>query len=262
MTLKRMKELVGDSIPTRRNLIDRMIKLQLWADKNIQDCQADCDRLGKISIQLEKDEVPLRVACPVFNRDCNRGKTFLSEIKQIAEDSIPSAIPPRYRKNLTQYDETEAIRGVREWNGLGVMYIHGLTGTGKSFAAAWWPFNRIMQRLEKEWEEPYRWREITAYEMRWFTAFDICLDRANMYEARNTPMLIIDDLGCETDSPTNKAIINDLIAYRYSYGVPTIITSNLTPQEMSSRYKDRLYERIIQTGKVVDAGRYNKRLEI
>jgi DNA replication protein DnaC len=119
-----------------------------------------------------------------------------------------------------------------------------------------------MQRLEKEWEEPYRWREITAYEMRWFTAFDICLDRANMYEARNTPMLIIDDLGCESDTITNRAIINDVIAYRYSYSVPTIITSNLDPDEMQTRYKARLYERIIQTGKVVDAGRYNKRIEV
>ena len=73
--------------------------------------------------------------------------------------------------------------------------------------------------------------------------------------------LIIDDLGCESDTPANRAVINDLIAYRYSYSVPTIITSNLDPDELKARYKDRMYERIIQTVKVVDAGRYNKRIE-
>ena len=31
-------------------------------------------------------------------------------------------------------------------------------------------------------------------------------------------------------------------------------------EEMQTRYKARLYERIIQTGKVVDAGRINKRI--
>lgn len=216
--------------------------------------------MGKIAVQLEGDKEPTRVACPLFSRECRRGKRFYAGMKKMAEESIPTAIPPRYRKALIKADETESIRRVREWDGQGVLYIHGLTGTGKSFAAAWWPFNRIMQRLEKEWEEPYRWREITAYEMRWFTAFDICLDRANMYEARNTPMLIIDDLGCESDTITNRAIINDVIAYRYSYSVPTIITSNLDPDEMQTRYKARMYERIIQTGKVVDSGRINKRI--
>lgn len=217
--------------------------------------------MGKIAVQLEGDKEPTRVACPLFGRECRRGKRFYAGMKKMAEESIPTAIPPRYRKALVKADETESIRRVREWDGQGVLYIHGLTGTGKSFAAAWWPFNRIMQRLEKEWEEPYRWREITAYEMRWFTAFDICLAQANMYEARNTPMLIIDDLGCESDTITNRAIINDVIAYRYSYSVPTIITSNLDPDEMQTRYKARMYERIIQTGKVVDSGRYNKRIE-
>lgn len=217
--------------------------------------------MGKIAVQLEGDNEPVWVACPLFKRECRRGKMFYAQMIKLAEESIPTAIPPRYRKALVKYDETEAIRGVREWSGQGVLYVHGMTGTGKSFAAAWWPFNRIMQRLEQEWEEPYRWREITAYEMRWFTAFDICLDRVNMYEARSTPLLIVDDLGCESDTPANRAIINDLIAYRYSYSVPTIITSNLDPDELKARYKDRMYERIIQTGKVVDSGRYNKRLE-
>lgn len=260
MTTKPMSALVADMIPTRQNSVERLIARQEWAEQNVHDCQEDCDRMGKIAVQLEYDKEPTRVACPLFSRDCRRGKRFYAGMKKMAEESIPTAIPPRYRKTLVKADETESIRRVREWDGQGVLYIHGLTGTGKSFAAAWWPFNRIMQRLEKEWEEPYRWREITAYEMRWFTAFDICLDRANMYEARNTPMLIIDDLGCESDTITNRAIINDLIAYRYSYSVPTIITSNLDPDEMQTRYKARMYERIIQTGKVVDSGRINKRI--
>ena len=89
---------------------------------------------------------------------------------------------------------------------------------------------------------------------------DICIDRTIMQEARNAPLLIIDDLGCEVESATNKAIINDLIANRYSHRKPTIITSNLSMEELQSRYKDRMYERILQTGHIVDAGSFNKRL--
>ena len=43
-----------------------------------------------------------------------------------------------------------------------------------------------------------------------------------------------------SDTPANRAVINDLIAYRYSYSVPTIITSNLDPDELKARYKNRI----------------------
>lgn len=257
---KLISKIVADMIPARKSLVDRMCELQDWADKNIHDCQMDCDSKGRIKIQLEGDEVPLPVGCPVFSRECNRGKAILAEMRQKAEDSVPSEIPERYRKSIVQYDETEAIRGARQWNGAGVMYICGSTGTGKTYAAAWWVYNRLFQRLEKNWDEPFMWQEAAKYEMRWFSAFDICIDRTIMQEARNAPLLIIDDLGCEVESATNKAIINDLIANRYSHRKPTIITSNLSMEELQSRYKDRMYERILQTGHIVDAGSFNKRL--
>ena len=61
-------------------------------------------------------------------------------------------------------------------------------------------------------------------------------------------------------SPSNAAILNELIGVRYNEKRPTIITSNCSLAELESRYMSRMYERIIQSNSVIDAGVTNKRL--
>ena len=58
--------------------------------------------MGKIEVQLKGDDTPTRVACPLFGRECRRGKGSTPGMIKMAEESIPTAIPPRYRKALAK----------------------------------------------------------------------------------------------------------------------------------------------------------------
>ncbi len=61
----------------------------------------------------------------------------------------------------------------------------------------------------------------------------------------NAELLILDDLGCEFKSSFNSATIYNLINSRCNMGKPTIVSSNLSINELSERYDDRIISRLI-----------------
>lgn len=72
--------------------------------------------------------------------------------------------------------------------------------------------------------------------------------------ALEADLLVLDDLGAENSSPDERhgrwmlAILHEMLDFRYRHKKPTIITTNLTPQELSSRYGDRLLSRMAEMG--------------
>ena len=52
-------------------------------------------------------------------------------------------------------------------------------------------------------------------------------------------------------TPTSKSANPDLISYRYEHQLPTIITSNLTPQQISEVYGKRIGDRLKETTEIV-----------
>ena len=52
-------------------------------------------------------------------------------------------------------------------------------------------------------------------------------------------------------TPTAKSANPDLISYRYEHQLPTIITSNLTPQQISEVYGKRIGDRLKETTEIV-----------
>lgn len=63
----------------------------------------------------------------------------------------------------------------------------------------------------------------------------------------NADLLILDDLGSEFSSSFNNASIYNLINSRTNIGKPTIISTNLTLEELKTRYDNRLISRIFGT---------------
>ena len=61
-------------------------------------------------------------------------------------------------------------------------------------------------------------------------------------------LLIIDDLGTEFASQFTLSTIYNLLNTRQNKGLSTIISTNLSPAELASRYEDRVYSRIIGSG--------------
>lgn len=60
-------------------------------------------------------------------------------------------------------------------------------------------------------------------------------------------LLILDDLGAEFESSFYHSVIYNIVNTRLNQGSPTIISSNLTPQELQSRYPERIVSRLVAT---------------
>lgn len=64
----------------------------------------------------------------------------------------------------------------------------------------------------------------------------------------NCRLLIIDDLGTEFINAFTVSTLYNLINTRQNKGLPTIISTNLSPEELARKYEDRIYSRIIGAG--------------
>lgn len=58
-------------------------------------------------------------------------------------------------------------------------------------------------------------------------------------------LLILDDLGAEYNTQFNVATVYNIINSRINYGRPTIISSNLSSQELEERYSQRVVSRLL-----------------
>ena len=73
-------------------------------------------------------------------------------------------------------------------------------------------------------------------------------------------LLIIDDLGTEFSNQFTLSTIYNLLNTRLNRGLATIISTNLSPDELARKYEDRVYSRIIGGAKIMPFEGKDKRL--
>lgn len=66
------------------------------------------------------------------------------------------------------------------------------------------------------------------------------------------PMLVLDDVGAEGDTPTARAAVADLISERHSWDRPTIVTTWHNAASITSRYGDGIARRMFELALVID----------
>ena len=66
-------------------------------------------------------------------------------------------------------------------------------------------------------------------------------------------LLVLDDLGTEFTTPFTVSCIYNLINTRYNRGLSTVISTNLSPTELTKRYDDRIYSRLIGMSSILVA---------
>ena len=71
---------------------------------------------------------------------------------------------------------------------------------------------------------------------------DLSVDINRYYDC---DLLVMDDLGTEFTTEYTISALFDIINYRLTAGKPTIINANLSLQDMSSRYSDRIVSRLL-----------------
>lgn len=141
--------------------------------------------------------------------------------------------------------ETPALRETQDWNARHdrpCLVLSGATGTGKSVAAAWFVAERgaLWFRAESL--------------VRLFSA-----SFGDQYEdqdrVRGAAALVIDDLGCELDSERALLMLLDLLEHRKSGATLTLITTNLTYNQFTARYRnERLRSRLEESVMFVGCG--------
>jgi DNA replication protein DnaC len=61
-------------------------------------------------------------------------------------------------------------------------------------------------------------------------------------QLRNTPLLILDDLGNQASTPWAQEKLDQLLNHRFSYELPTILTSEKTQDQLDERLRSRLID--------------------
>jgi DNA replication protein DnaC len=67
--------------------------------------------------------------------------------------------------------------------------------------------------------------------------YDATFDRL-----RNTPLMVLDDLGVENPSPWAQEKLFQLLNHRYNYNLPTVITTNAAIEKLDARIRSRLLD--------------------
>ena len=119
------------------------------------------------------------------------------------------------------------------------MLLYGPTGTGKTFLC-----NCIAGALMKEgWAVVY----MTAAEYFRLMA-DIAFGRSEQTIEGlmdSTDLLIIDDLGTEIETAANVSLLEETIDRRFRRKQSTVISTNLTPEDIRHRYIERIGSRLM-----------------
>lgn len=74
--------------------------------------------------------------------------------------------------------------------------------------------------------------------------YDSGIGRDMLYECKNAPLLILDDLGVEVKNKTTNESLYRLLDHRMNNNLPTVFTINADPCQLRKDYGDRIYDRM------------------
>lgn len=153
----------------------------------------------------------------------------------------------RIRPSSDPEENGDAARG---WS----LYIYGPNGRGKTHLAC--AIAQDVQRLSNQvlFISAARLRGAWASGELHYTS-DLEGDVTFRYAARNWTLLVIDDLGREWSGKTGfgQAVVDEVIRERKQNLLPTIITSNLNPDEFGARYGEAAIDLLHERTKFVPA---------
>jgi hypothetical protein len=146
--------------------------------------------------------------------------------------------------------EPDFLRAVSGWTwGCGNLLLLGPTGSGRSTACAWL-FRRLLAAGVSEGGEAWE----RARFMAWFHAGDLDDARREhalgkgeapeLGQAGRARLLVLDDAGWDRDPLACSSVLKE----RYERGLPTIITSGKTEQELVAHYGAAVVRRMTETG--------------
>jgi hypothetical protein len=219
-----------------------------------------CDGDGKILVRL--DDGDYNIPCPLMSLKCAHGGRMRDEIDALSKGwakSLPG-VPYSFRHWQGDLRSTPAMRGVTVWRyeQYPFLVLHGAHGTGKSFAAAYAIYRIQREKLLRAWKYRPAWGSISPL---WVSAYRMTT-KEELYEAaRTAPVLVLDDLGAEENTPRIKAKILEVVSERHGQRRLTVITMCDDVVDIIKTYGGRMAERILGSSHSVHCGSESLRFE-
>ncbi|MEZ4621742.1 MAG: ATP-binding protein [Caldilineaceae bacterium] len=183
------------------------------------------------------------IIAPDFRSGKNPTQSDLSSLGLHREQRFESFQPRRgdlsgeERMNLQEtFDACRAYAG----DPSGWLVLAGVSGSGKTHLAAAIAHYRVehdqgdvMFIVTPDLLDHLR----AAFSPNANTSYDRRFD-----EIKNSPLLVLDDLGTESATPWAKEKLFQLLNYRYSALLPTVITTSAEPKKMEPWLRTRLFD--------------------
>jgi DNA replication protein DnaC len=193
--------------------------------------------------------------CPLCDAEKNEHKERLKKEFHIKELKKQLNLPKRFDvctianyKTVTKQQQLVkdgAEEYIAKWPDIGGMVMIGGVGTGKTHIAAaictavcelgcsvkMTTVNRIIRNVRAAWNRNTDETEAKIIE-----------------QHSNVGLLVIDEIGSQYGSDSEKIIINEIINDRYENMLPTIVIGNLSRTEITELLGVRVYDRIMHNG--------------
>ena len=222
--------------------------IEYWKDYNIFKAKFN----EEFSEQCKQER-----ATKILNKLISKsriGKRFISRtfdnFKTTPENRIAYNLSMDYSK------EFNFLEGESKGNGLTLL---GNVGTGKTHLAA-----SIANYIIKEYNIKIVFGNVPSLlgEIKATYNHDSEISEMQILkELKETPLLIIDDLGKEKSSDWVNEILYSIINYRYENLLPMIITSNLTVSQLSKKTGEATVSRLLEINKIIRFGSKDYRTE-
>ena len=132
----------------------------------------------------------------------------------------------------------------------------GPVGVGKTYAACALAIH--CQELKVSTRYTSQASILRAIRSTWSTRSE--RSEESVWRDLTTPyVLIVDDVGAARGNENDALRISELIDERYNEQKPTIIVTNLKPEQLKAELGDRAYDRICEGGKLVVMGGESRR---
>jgi len=186
----------------------------------------------------------------------DEGKYMIARIRRAKKCGIGARY---YGKTFSNYKEGNNKKAVDECkaycrdfsknlkNGKG-LFLTGTVGTGKTHLLA-----AIVDYMARIYKRKY------SVDIMYFTSIGLLNELKNSYEdktndelifnVKNCILLLIDDFGAEKTTDWVLETYFEIIDYRYSNLLPTIIATNLTDKEIKEKLSERIMSRIYEVNK-------------
>lgn len=185
------------------------------------------------------------ILAPDFRTGKNASQTSLSTLHLHSDKSFESFDLRRNELSGTEYLNLQehfnrCVHFAEQPQGW--LVLAGTFGCGKTHLAAAIA-NRVMTRNDHEGESMFVVVPDLLDHLRSAFSPQSNMSYDRLFDAvKNSPMLVLDDLGTESATPWAKEKLFQLLNYRYSAMLPTVITTSSTPNEIEPWLRTRMFD--------------------